>query len=145
VIAPGVIFCLRHDLAAGTQRSGSADAVNPLRPYFLVYVLDDGNVRFGFAHPKQILDVFRVLCSGKAEPHRALCDLFDASTDNGARMADYTKLLRKAAHSITSTFRKRLAAGLQSGRGFTLPSVGEQVQSDADLDLVTWLVIKNPS
>ena len=72
VIGPGVIFCFRLE----GQRGGATDAkpapsesINPLHPYFLVYVLDDGNVRFGFAHPKQILDIYRILCSGKAEAY----------------------------------------------------------------------------
>jgi hypothetical protein len=41
------------------------------------------------------------------------------------------------------TFRKRAASGLLSGRGFVLPNAKEQVHEKADLELVTWLVIKN--
>ena len=105
-------------------------------------MLDDGNVRFGFAHPKQILDIYRILCSGKGEPYTQLCNLFDQQTNHGTDMQAYDVLLQKAMESITTTFHKRAAAGLQSGRSFVLPNAQEQVHDKADLELVTWLVIK---
>src|SRR5207249_7960477 len=48
VIAPGVVFCLKQK---GDANGG--DTVNPLQPYYLVYIRDDGTVRFSFAQPKQ--------------------------------------------------------------------------------------------
>ena len=145
VIGPGVIFCFRHE----GQRGGAPDAkpmpsesINPLHPYFLVYVLDDGNVRFGFAHPKQILDIYRILCSSKAEAYTQLCNLFDQQTNHGSDMKAYDTLLQKAVDSLAATFRKRAASGLQSGRAFVLPDAKEQVHEKTDLELVTWLVIK---
>ena len=77
IIAPGVIFCLRQKTAKGSKSSGETEQINPLQPYFLVYVLDDGNVRFGFMHPKQIFGIYRELCAGKNNPHEDLCNLFD--------------------------------------------------------------------
>lgn len=146
VIGPGVIFCFRLE----GQRSGDPDAkpapsesINPLHPYFLVYVLDDGNVRFGFAHPKQILDIYRILCSGKAEAYGELCNLFDQETNHGSDMKTYDTLLQKAVDSLAATFRKRATSGLQSGRSFVLPNAQEQVHEKTDLELVTWLVIKS--
>jgi SNF2 family DNA or RNA helicase len=149
VIAPGVIFCLRQSRSVDvtlseTDTPSSAESINPLHPYFLVYVLDDGNVRFGFAHPKQILEMYRILCSGQTDPHGSLCRLFDAQTNDGADMKVYDVLLGKAVDSIASTFRKRAASGLQSGRSFVLPNKEDQVHEKTDLELVTWLVIKRP-
>ena len=72
IIGPGVIFCFRQEGQRGggiVAKPSPSESINPLHPYFLVYVLDDGNVRFGFSHPKQILDIYRVLCSGNAEPY----------------------------------------------------------------------------
>ncbi len=123
-------------------RAAPSEFINPLHPHFLVYVLDDGNVRFGFAHPKQILDIYRVLCSGKTEAYGQLCNLFDQQTNHGSDMKVYDTLLQKAVDSLAATFRKRAASGLQSGRGFVLPNVHEQVHEKTDLELVTWLVIK---
>lgn len=145
VIGPGVIFCFRQEGQRDhvTEARPSPNAsINPLHPYYLVYVLDDGNVRFGFSHPKQILDIYRVLCSGKSEAYTSLCDLFDQQTDHGNDMTAYDRLLQKAADSVVATFNKRAAAGLQTSRSFVLPDEQEQVREISDLELVTWLVIK---
>ena len=145
VITPGVIFCFRHghDRSQNKEsKTNSSESINPLHPYFLVYVLLDGNVRYGFAHPKQILDIYQALCSGKSVPYTQLCNLFDQETNHGSDMQGYEKLLQKAVDSVAATFRKRAASGLQSGRGFVLPNQSEQVHEKTDLELVTWLVIK---
>ncbi len=145
VIAPGVIFCLRQQGGRGggpAAKSASSDSINPLQPYFLVYVLDDGNVRFGFAHPKQILDIYRLLCSGKTEVYTQLCNLFDQQTNHGGDMKAYDTLLKKEVNSLAATFRQRAAHGLQSGRGFVLPNLRDQVHEKSELELVTWLVVK---
>jgi hypothetical protein len=147
VIGPGVVFCFRLEGQHGGDpeaKPAPSESINPLHPYFLVYVLDDGNVRFGFAHPKQILDIYRILCSGKAEAYGQLCNLFDQETNHGSDMKAYDTLLQKGVDSLAATFRKRAVSGLQSGRGFILPDANEQVNEKTDLELVTWLVIKAP-
>ena len=139
IIAPGVIFCLKQK---GETRSG--DTVNPLQSYYLVYVRDDSTVRFGFAQPKQILEIYRLLCSGKPAAYEQLCQLFDAETKNGADMSLYNKLLAAAVDSIAKTFQKRVAAGLQTSRDFVIPHQQEQACETTDFELITWLVIKQP-
>jgi hypothetical protein len=146
-IVPGVIFCLRQMAtrqSALPSASGTTDGINPLQPYFLVYVLNDGNVRFGFAQPKQILEIYRLLCSGKSAPYSELCNLFDQETDHGTKMDAYGVLLRKAVDAIAVTFRRRAASGLQSNRAFVLPDEQDQVSENSDLELITWLVVKKP-
>ena len=59
-------------------------------------------------------------------------------------MQAYNVLLQKAVESIATTFHKRAASGLQSGRSFVLPNEQEQVHDKTDLELVTWLVINQP-
>jgi hypothetical protein len=139
VIAPGVVFCLKQK-----GEAGSGDTINPLQPYFLVYVRDDATVRFSFAQPKQILEIYRLLCAGKAAACEQLCQLFDTETQDGADMKLYNKLLAGAVESIAKTFQKRVAAGLQSGRSFVIPNQQEQAGENADFELITWLVIKAP-
>jgi hypothetical protein len=104
--------------------------------------LNDGTVRFSFAQPKQILEILRLLCAGKAAAYEALCQLFDTETNNGADMSLYNKLLTAAVAAIAKTFQKRVAAGLQSGRDFVIPNQQDQAKDTTDFDLVTWLVIK---
>ena len=79
-IKPGAIYCLKQRIDA----SGN-EAVNPLQPYFLVYIRDDGEVRYNFTAPKQMLEIFRAVCQGKTEPYADLCKLFDAETNRRGR------------------------------------------------------------
>lgn len=139
VIVPGVIFCLQQK-----GDSSGNEMVNPLQPYFLVYVRDDQVVRFTFAQPKQILEMYRVLCAGQREPYKELCNLFDRHTSNGADMELYNNLLESAVDSITQTFKKRLGSNLfKSGKSAVIPEHKKQISSKTDFDLITWLVIKN--
>jgi hypothetical protein len=116
--------------------------VNPLQPYFLVYVWDDGTVRYTFAQPKQILEIYRLLCVDKKEALQALCDAFDKETKDGSDMGRYTGLLKKGVAAIETTFRKRTVNNLLSSRSGLLADTGKQVSSTTDFDLITWLVIR---
>ena len=138
LIAQGVIFCLK-------QKGDSAgnEKFNPLQPYFLVYVRDDKVVRFTFAQPKQILEIYRLLCSGKNTPYEELCNLFDMETDNGSDMTKYNDILEEAMKSCVRSFQKRAIGNLLSGRGGVLPKREKQVNEKTDFELITWLVIKD--
>lgn len=138
-IGPGVIFCLKQ-----LGETTGNETVNPLQPYFLVYVRNDGIVRYTFAQPKQILEIYRVLCVGKTVPYETLCNLFDKETMNGANMSPYSELLHKAVDSIVHTFKKRALTGLLSGRSGMLVEANKQVTSTSDFQLMTWLVIAAP-
>lgn len=144
VITPGVIFCLRHEKPATETKDDSA-TVNPLDPYFLVYVREDGNVRFSFAQPKQILEIMRQTCGSRTEPLEQLCAIFDEETDHGAHMEKYSALLEKVRDAIVQTFRRRSAAALQQDRAAVLAPAARQLAEDSELELVTWLVIFRPS
>ena len=138
-VKPGVIYCLRQQ--ADHTAKGS-EAVNPLSPYFLVYLQADGVVRYNFAAPKQILEIFRALCQGKTEPYADLCKLFDAETSHGQDMAVYSALLDKAVAAIAAQFSRKNAANLFSGRGGKLMDTHKIVKANDDFELITWLVIK---
>ena len=144
---PGALFCLRHRVtkqisADASDKAGDSTRLNPLAPYYLVYVHDDGTVRFSFAQPKQSMLLLRDLTAGEPAAFEKLCDLFDQRTTDGADMSHYDGLLRKALASIEHTFQRRAAASLLSGRGALLPTDAEVPKSNGDdFDLVTWLVI----
>jgi len=144
---PGAIFCLRHRIGAaaskGKPNGTSASArLNPLAPYYLVYVHEDGTVRFSFAQPKETMLLLRDLAAGEHAAFEQLCNLFDERTNDGADMSQYDGLLRKALASIEHTFQRRAAASLLSGRGAVLPEAAETPQSKGDdFDIVTWLVV----
>lgn len=144
---PGAIFCLRHRAVAMdgndlSAKSSESSRLNPLAPYYLVYVLDDGTVRFTFAQPREAILLLRDLAADKPAAYERLCDLFDQRTNNGSDMKQYGGLLRTALASIERTFQKRAAASLLSSRAAVLPEASASpTSSGSDFDLVTWLVI----
>ena len=136
-VKPGVIFCLRQQVHADGQES-----VNPLAPYFLVYIQVDGSVRYNFTAPKQVLEIFRALCQGKTEPYADLCKLFDDQTRHGQDMSAYSALLDKTVAAIVAQFTRKNAANLFTGRSGKLMDSTKAVKSNNDFELITWLVIK---
>ncbi len=146
VARPGALFCLRHrpDFGsdASSSRPGDSSQLNPLAPYYLVYVLDDGTVRLSFARPKEAMLLLRDLAADQPSAFERLCNLFDSRTSDGADMSHYDELLKKSLASIEHTFQKRATAGLLSGRGAVLPTMTETPKADGtNFELVTWLVI----
>ena len=141
-IKPGVIYCLRQQHKTAHSAEKANQTVNPLSPYFLVYIHVDGTVRYNFAAPKQVLEIFRVLCQGKTEPYADLCKLFDEQTHHGQDMSAYSALLDKAVAAIVAQFSRKNAANLFTGRGGKLIDAAKTVKSTTDFDLITWLVIK---
>jgi hypothetical protein len=137
-IKPGTIYCLKQR----TDAAGN-EAVNPLQPYFLVYIRDDGEVRYNFTAPKQVLEILRAVCQGQTEPHAKLCELFDEETDHGQDMKRYSALLDKAVAAIAAQFGRKNASNLFTSRGGKLLSSQIAIKNTTDFDLITWLVIKD--
>jgi len=144
---PGVIFCLRHREVVTNHSKVSAgpmeaSQLNPLTPYYLVYVHDDGTVRFSFAQPKEVIVLFRDLAAEQPAALENMCDHFDRQTQDGMDMCRCDVLLQRALDSIERTFQKRATSSLLSGRGAVLPTFSQIPTSNGDeFDLVTWLVI----
>lgn len=136
VIQSGTIYCLKQRVP-----SAGAETVNPIQPYFLVYVRDNGEVRYNFTAPKQVLEIFRALCQGKTEPYAKLCELFDAQTDDGRNMQCYSTLLDSAVSAIASQTDRKNLGNLFAGRGGKLVDDSKLPKTATDFDLVTWLVI----
>lgn len=137
-ICPGTIFCLKQ-----RAESIGSEAVNPLQPYFLVYMRDDGEVRYNFTSPKQILDIFRAVCQGKAEPYAKLCEAFDNETADGSDMKRYSALLDKAVAAIANQSNQKNLRNLLTGRSGKLVDNTMLAKSPDDFELVTWLVVKD--
>lgn len=136
-VPAGVIYCLRQR----TAPTAAHETVNPLSPYFLVYVEDNGTVRYNFTAPKQVLELFRALCQGHTQADEHLCKAFDAHTQHGQDMHTYNALLNQAVAAITAQFAKKNAANLFSGRAGKLLDTRHTLQSAQDFELITWLVI----
>ena len=120
--------------------------VNPMSPYFLIYMHNDGTARFTFARPKETMLLMRDLAANEPNAFERLCEMFDQRTNDGADMSHYDQMLAKALQSIEHTFQRRAATGLMSGRDSVLPTATETPTSDShEFDLVTWLVILDGS
>jgi SNF2 family DNA or RNA helicase len=137
---PGTLFCLRRNTSGGNPET--SEKLNPLAPHFLVYVLDDGTVRFSFVQAKENLLLLRGLAAGHPAAFDKLCDLFDQTTKDGADMSHYDGLSTSALRAIEATFQKRAAATLLGSRSALLPTASETPTATADgWELVTWLVV----
>jgi len=138
IVKPGIIFCLK------SLRDGEASArVNPLSPYYLVYVRDDGTVRYNFTSARQILELYRLLCQNKPEPYKELSALFNMETKDGIAMEKQTALLKKAATESIYAYQKkeglRVAGG---GRSVVLQSTEKLNLGLSDFELITWLIVR---
>ncbi len=137
IIKPGVVYCLKQ--------KGDTDGneeVNPLQPYFLVYIWEDGQVRFNYTNAKQILEIYRLLCQGNITAFQQLCDLFNTETDHGTRMEPYADLLKKVVDEIIRVFKKRITQRVLTDRAGLIIPQSKQVNEVNNFELVTWLVIK---
>ena len=138
IVKPGIIFCLK------SLRDGEGSGqVNPLSPYYLAYVRNDGTVRYNFTSARQILELYRLLCQGKSETHKKLCELFNEETAGGTVMEAQTKLLKKAAVEIVHACQKREGQRIISGgRSVVLQSTEKTNIGLADFELITWLIVR---
>lgn len=138
IIKPGVVYCLKQ--------KGDTDGneeVNPLQPYFLVYIRDDGQVRFNYTNAKQILEIYRLMCSGKSQAFEELCEIFNAETKQGEDMQKYSELLSKAIDEISRIFNKRSNQKITGNdRGALLIPKSKRINETNNFELVTWLILK---
>ena len=140
-IQPGVVFFLRQQNSA----SGSSQqrVASPVHPYYIIYIRDNGTIRFGCANARQALGVFEAAASGKVEPITRLCDQFDRITDFGKKMGHYDGLLKGTIAHIRHAHAETQARNLRPGgdRDFRFTPASETPRSAADFELVTWLMV----
>ncbi len=138
-IKPGVIFCLKQTSAGENSEDG--EKLNPIHPYYLVHISDDGEISIGFTNPKRILERFSMLCVEKTNPDQNLCNYFNEETDNGNDMTIYEMLLDAALNSIRETYNRKVNDQLDASADALLPNADSQITEKTEFELVTWLVI----
>lgn len=132
-VRPGALFCLRQSDESRDPKDG-----NPLFPYILAYVTDDGEVMTRHTNPKAALDIMRAACSGVSEPVLELCRAFNRATRDGTDMSLYTDLLDTLVANVNGISE---AKGIESL--FTLGEVGASGDlSFDDYSLVSLVVLK---
>ena len=138
-IKPGVIFCLKQ--TGEVEDSEEGKKLNPIHPYYLLHISDDGEVSIGFTNPKRILERFSQLCVGKTNPDRDLCYWFNGETNNGNDMTIYEMLIDTALISIREEYNRKVNDQLDASADALLPTTESQITEKTEFELVTWLVI----
>ena len=130
-----MIFCLKRggDPAARTP--------NRLWPYFLVYVRDDGTVRYTFRQAQQCLAIFRCSPQAGRKPSRRWRMPSTRKLSMVYAWRNTTKLLGASLRSVLGAFRDAELTGLAQNPGAVLTEKPERVDPVEDFTLVTWLVI----
>ena len=139
VARPGAIFFLRQRNASTDNREKRA---SPIHPYYVVYIRDNGDIRYGCANARHVLELFESVAVGKTKPLQRLCDQFDRETRDGQDMARYNKLLNAVIAHIDGADRAThiRQLGINGQRDFRLP-VQSANSNNSDFELVTWLVV----
>ena len=140
-IKPGVIFCLKQ--TREVEDSAEGKKLNPIHPYYLVHISDEGAVSIGFTNPKQILVQFSALCVEKKQHDQALCNWFNEETDNGSDTTIYEMLLDAALTSIRETYNRKVNDQLDASTDALLPTADSQITEKTEFELITWLVIRH--
>ena len=131
----GVIFVLKN-----RNNGVNIDNLNRIHPFYMVYVTSDGEVVCDYLNPKKLLDDMRLLCRGNDEPIAKLCSIFNKETKDGKNMAQVSKLLGDAIHSIINVKEESDIDSLFKAGG-TSALVGE-IHGLEDFELVSFLVVK---
>jgi len=140
-IKPGVIFCLKQ--TGEVEDSEEGKKLNPIHPYYLVYISEEGEVSIGFTNPKRILERFSALCIGKTNYDQDLCNYFNEETDNGNDMTIYEMLLDAALNSIRQEYNRKVNDQLDTSPDALLPTAEDQITEKTEFELITWLVIRD--
>ena len=146
IAEPGVIFCLRKKDKATKDKDAQnkeMEARNLLHPYYMLYVRDNGSVRYRYTDVKGVLELFEKLCLGQSKAHKALCAAFDKETEHGNDMELYDKLLSDVATSIMKTIEQKDQHHVTAQGGLGIMKKSERPQKDlSNFELVTWLILK---
>lgn len=137
LIQPGTIYCLKL-----RNPAVEGDKINPIAPYFLVYIREDLTVRYNYVNIKQILEIYRAICKGEKNPYYDLCDMFNLETSNCDNMDKYGKQINKAVKELLQLYKKKSTSRLSVDRGAILQPIKSQPTQMESFDLVTWLIIK---
>lgn len=131
----GAIFVLKN-----VNSGVNIDKQNRLHPFYLVYITDDGQVAVNHLQPKELLDKLRLLAKGKDQPDTDLVAKFNAETNDGKDMSNYTHLLTTAIQSMIITKEDADTDSLFSAGGTT--ALTGDIQGLDDFELINFLVVR---
>lgn len=130
----GVIFCLRELV----EQTKDSLANNPIYPYALCYVKEDGDIFVPAQNPKRCLDSFKKFCAGNTDISPKLVAEFNQKTKNGRYMDAYRLLLEKATNDIKGVIAETGLDTLANPGGTTLKTQNQKTS----FELVSAVFIK---
>ena len=131
----GVVFILKN-----INNGVNIDNQNRIHPFYMVYIGIDGEVICDYLNPKKMLDDIRLLCRGKKEPIKELCQRFNEETDDGRDMTEMSELLSEAINSIIDCKEESDIDSLFSAGGTS--ALMSAVSGLDDFELICFLVVK---
>ena len=131
----GLVFILKN-----INNSVNIDDQNRIHPFYMVYIGMDGKVVCDYLNPKKMLDDIRLLCRGKKEPIKDLCQRFNEETDDGKDMTEMSELLSEAINSIIDCKEESDIDSLFSAGGTS--ALMSAVSGLDDFELICFLVVK---
>lgn len=131
---PGVIFCLRN--VGKPMQKGDGYA---LAPYYLVYVTDEGEVKYAHTHSKKILDLLKKHGLGRRYPDRDAVNRFNAATRKGKDMSLYRSLLEVAVNSIVGKSEEKGVESLFSRGGTHVTK--DSFRGMEDFEVISYMIV----
>jgi hypothetical protein len=133
-LRPGVIYCIQD-----SRQLAEYAEVNPLYPYYLVYVTMTGEVLYHAREPKRILDALRTLCLQRVDDDKALMQDYATAVRQGRQLQQYQSLWQVALDSIRGTTERSALDSLAQPHG-TTKAVAAHTQDD--YHLINYIVVR---
>jgi hypothetical protein len=134
-IDKGVIYVLRN-----TTDGINIVKQNRLHPYYIVYVGDNGDIKFNHLNIKNTLDILRTACKNQNEPIRDICRAFNKETKDGYKMDKYSKLLENTISNIVNVKEESDLSSLFNSGSKVL--FQEKINGLDDFELIAFVVIR---
>ena len=134
-IKPGVIYCLKR---ADSYKNESDK--NPIYPYYMAYVKEDGEIIYNYSNVKKILDIYKSLCIGNNKVLNDLVQEFNEETKNQKKMDKYKDLLTDVTDDILGKIEEQDTLNI-----FSLGDLSGMLDNNTnqeEFEIVSYLVIK---
>lgn len=134
-IKPGVIYCLKK-----TDSYKNESDKNPIYPYYMAYVKEDGEILYNYSNVKKILDIYKSLCIGNNKVLNDLVEEFNEETKNQKKMDKYKDLLTDVTDDILGKIEEQDTLNI-----FSLGDLSGMLNNNTnqeEFEIVSYLVIK---
>lgn len=134
-IKPGVIYCLKK-----TDSYKNESDKNPIYPYYMAYVKEDGEIIYNYSNVKKILDIYKALCIGNNKVINDLVEEFNEETKNQKKMDKYKDLLTDVTDDILGKIEEQDTLNI-----FSLGDLSGMLDNNTnqeEFEIVSYLVIK---